>query len=723
MDSSRQDQSLADAEKAMREIPPYISAVTQQIALKEIDPVFAAKIYRGNRDKRLFKKEFVIHLGEKNVFLIAESPRSHLGASPTSLIWFWNNHLWPMYTLTMYWRSVGMEDNVSFRAFFKVDSKELDYFRTKPTQVILLRGQECVSACCVNLQNVDPAMWKVFDQHIPHEAVCDELAAKAWVESHLNTPDEITAAQELQSTWARRLEKEVANAIRFFRNPEHAEVLKQEAESVHASLFGEYFKDNDSPAASIYNSMQDAYGDNKFNTLKMLTLPRTELAQAVCHHDFVAAIMQCAWFSGQRASCGKQIYSISLNETTKPVLLDTQLLGDQVKYFWERIPFDWPLYFDEILGGGSCPVDIAKLVKGMPVYEGEVTKGEEFVKDLFAEATSMKQWTIPFGAYVQLDMGDFQAIKLYEIGRDIACIFVSQEGNYYQAWANPSEQAVTLTHEFHIANAAGLAGKSMDWVASLKLGISILLAAIIRDFWVVEERETTFGVSRVPKKGTPMLGADKGKPVIVYLPRIRYVADIKHTGDQLDLVKRRPHFVVGHLRRALSASEEQIQLARRYGITVPEGFTFVRPHSRGDKAAERIYRSRSALNCIRALDLPIIDKQRDAWFTYELNVKKWLAANGYEVEHLAASKNGDGGVDIQAFKGDEHLLVQCKYRQKARIGPAIIREMMGVLQTFPEGAKGVIVTSSKLTEGSRNLALANDIQFIENADFAKEIKT
>jgi HJR/Mrr/RecB family endonuclease len=49
--------------------------------------------------------------------------------------------------------------------------------------------------------------------------------------------------------------------------------------------------------------------------------------------------------------------------------------------------------------------------------------------------------------------------------------------------------------------------------------------------------------------------------------------------------------------------------------------------------------------------------------------------------------------------------------------------MMGVLQTFPKGAKGVIVTSSELTEGSRSLALANGIQFIENVDFIKGIET
>jgi len=104
-----------------------------------------------------------------------------------------------------------------------------------------------------------------------------------------------------------------------------------------------------------------------------------------------------------------------------------------------------------------------------------------------------------------------------------------------------------------------------------------------------------------------------------------------------------------------------------------------------------------------------------------LNVKKWLASNGFEVEHLAASKNGDGGVDIQAFKGEEHLLVQCKYWRKERLGPAIVREMIGVLQTFPVGAKGVVVTSTKLTEGAKKLAIENGIQFIENVDFKKEI--
>jgi hypothetical protein len=47
--------------------------------------------------------------------------------------------------------------------------------------------------------------------------------------------------------------------------------------------------------------------------------------------------------------------------------------------------------------------------------------------------------------------------------------------------------------------------------------------------------------------------------------------------------------------------------------------------------------------------------------------------------------------------------------------------MLGTLQTFPEGARGVIVTSTELTEGARIKAMGNGIQFIENADFSTKL--
>ena len=208
----------------------------------------------------------------------------------------------------------------------------------------------------------------------------------------------------------------------------------------------------------------------------------------------------------------------------------------------------------------------------------------------------------------------------------------------------------------------------------------------------------------------------------MYLPRIRYVNKFKDESDGLNLKARAPHFVVGHLRKAVQASEDQIILARKFGIIVPEGFTFVRPHRRGDAAQERIYRSRSALQCLQALK-PVADTStRDSWFTFELKVREWLASNGFHVEHLAASRNGDGGVDIQAAKGSDHLLIQCKYWHGQNVGPNIIREMLGTLQTFPAGSKGVIVTSSELTSAARELAVGHGIQFIERVNFAAGIQ-
>jgi hypothetical protein len=79
-------------------------------------------------------------------------------------------------------------------------------------------------------------------------------------------------------------------------------------------------------------------------------------------------------------------------------------------------------------------------------------------------------------------------------------------------------------------------------------------------------------------------------------------------------------------------------------------------------------------------------------------------------------------VDIQASKGTDNLLVQCKYWHAQNVGPNVIREMLGTLQTFPQGAKGVIVTSSELTPAAKELAIEHGIQFIERVNFAQGIQ-
>jgi len=57
-----------------------------------------------------------------------------------------------------------------------------------------------------------------------------------------------------------------------------------------------------------------------------------------------------------------------------------------------------------------------------------------------------------------------------------------------------------------------------------------------------------------------------------------------------------PCHVSGHPRRVSNPNPEQLELARRLGVVVPEGYTYVREHDRsGSSEFRRLYKSRSAM--------------------------------------------------------------------------------------------------------------------------------
>ena len=538
----------------------------------------------------------------------------------------------------------------------------------------------------------------------------------------------------MRQGWAVRLDKEAERAYGFANDPEHVTQFEEEKTHFDGTVFGE----EENFIGRLYGYLHERFWVDGADPAATTFRIQKYLRQAPLHLNVAVQILNCAWFSAKGTSGGKRIQSVDLDGGIRPVPIDAQSLGEKSEVFWKRLPFTLPLYYRETVGSGNCSVDMSRFVRSMPLYEGDSKEGEEYLNNLLAEAVSLKQWTIPFGAYVLLSAGEIEAAKLYEVGSDVAILLIDRKGDYFLVWVNPLEKGFSFASLEDLATAltiwtvAKLKSEGKDSLthdevmdsakeseARFELGIKILLASIIRDFWVVEDRERVFGASMEVRKGA-RLRADRGRPRIVYLPRIRYINNVKDESDGLNLKARAPHFVVGHLRKALQSSEDQIILAGKFGIIVPEGFTFVRPHRRGDAAQDRIYRSRSALQCLQALK-PVADTSaRDSWFTFELKVRDWLATNGFHVDHLAASRNGDGGVDIQASKGNEHLLVQCKYWHGQNVGPNIIREMLGTLQTFPPGSKGVIVTSSELTSAAKELAIDHGIQFISASISAQE---
>ena len=72
-----------------------------------------------------------------------------------------------------------------------------------------------------------------------------------------------------------------------------------------------------------------------------------------------------------------------------------------------------------------------------------------------SEAISLKQWTIPFGAYVLLSAGEIEAAKLYEVGSDVAILLIDRKGDYFLVWVTPREKDFTFASSADLAPAAG----------------------------------------------------------------------------------------------------------------------------------------------------------------------------------------------------------------------------------------------------------------------------
>ena len=575
---------------AARLIPKHLAKVIRLLPNDAPDRSRASELFSNWKEKRRYDHELIPTIDEAidpKVCLIGVTDYTFVPNSVGAMVWFWNNPLYPLFTLTLYW-NVSPGNLIEFRAFFPYDSYEWDIFLRKKASVMILRKGQIFAALEVEMEKVDPQFWSLIDQAPPKQSVLDRDAARAWVEDQLDRKK--STEQQLECNWAKRLAGEVSVAMRFLNDPAHTERVQKEKEIMLSSPFAKSLEDKAGIAAHFYQAYVNTFfirnAEQSQHPGPHIVTIRETLSEAPLYAGFIEHLLKCAFFSSVATSCGHEIRSLTLDEMVERVPLDTGVLGRCVEHFWERFSFDPPYYFKELYGAGACPVDIYKFVEEVPLYQGDLEKGEEFVKNLLAEATSLKQWTIPSGAYVQIECGNIKAVKIFELNNEVACVLVDHSGHYLTVWANPSNQQMAVGNQANLSHAAGLeAGKrhraakeekackdDEEFLPRILMGIKILLACIIRDFWVTEEREKIFGASYLTRK-SPRLKPDWAKKVIVYLPRIRYVGDIANRAETLNLVARKPHFVVGHLRKALHASEGQIFLARNYGISVPEGFT------------------------------------------------------------------------------------------------------------------------------------------------------
>lgn len=354
--------------------------------------------------------------------------------------------------------------------------------------------------------------------------------------------------------------------------------------------------------------------------------------------------------------------------------------------------------------------------------ESSFENSEIELRKLLHEAKDARQWSVPWGARVEINFGIFVALRIFEVHGDFFCMFLDSQDRYLHVGIGLSDAEPTCSVLSDIIRLRDDDGEYVD-NEDAEMSLMLIAAATLRDFLVVEERQSVFGTRHFKRRL-------RGKDVktIIYLPRVRYervnLAAYRN-GEPAEL--RSAHRVAQHLRRAGKASPEQRLLAMRYGIHIPQGFTFVRAHHRGAEAEQeriKVYRSRSALRMIFEAVDTAPSGSRPAWFEFEKDCARILRSQGMQVIHQAASRDGDGGVDLYAVDTDgQSWVVQCKCWSSTRpVGPDVVRELAGAIKLADVGAeqssKGMIMTTSSFTSGAVTSAVEFGFDVVDGARMA-----
>ncbi|WP_052710506.1 restriction endonuclease [Azospirillum thiophilum] len=401
-----------------------------------------------------------------------------------------------------------------------------------------------------------------------------------------------------------------------------------------------------------------------------------------------------------------------------PIRIDPTSMDEHLAtIFWKCLPLALAIVPPGVLDGSDIPIDTTQTERdAWETVHADDTPGAliGIAADIITEAAIEKRWTIPPGATVEIRIGPYVSAEFHEGIGGVVVILRTSSRLFRVAHIDPETAyidtvAPNMEHDDQSGEALGI--------------LHVVLASIVRDFWVVEERERVISLA-APRAPTERR-SDRDEPRFVYLPRVAYVTSVSadRVREHLGLRDHGEEGQVraGHIRRlpkGYRASALQMELARRFGHVIPERHTFVRPHSVRGGLRSVVYRSRSALGLLRS-EMVRVTTAFPEWFAFERDVGRWMERQGFAVEHR--TPRNDGGIDLLCVRGGETWFVQCKCWALHRpVGPDVVRELVGSIQHHMPDARGMVVTTSRFTAEAEAVAedcgivcLAGDVLAIE----------
>jgi Restriction endonuclease len=427
---------------------------------------------------------------------------------------------------------------------------------------------------------------------------------------------------------------------------------------------------------------------------------------------------------------GRRQISWDMREETPPVTIDSGRFpiqkDEDAAVYWEQKRPNILAHRNRLLEPFDLQLDPYCYIEGFSSWQPDIdeTEAAEAISQLLNEAVALRKWTIPPNAFCDIRLGPFVGVEVTEIGDDVFFIWRTTDNRYSDMSVGVIEQDFANTEALRRDPAHPLDRKA-------ELALQLLMSAIIRDFWVVTERQKIFGIRR---SRAANVGVDDDRSRVIYLPRVTYLGstlDLQNMNIGLSYKSRSQHYVRPFFRKARPTSL-QVEIAKRARVILPEGHTYVRGHYRGIEGTEgqTVYRSRSAMALLfgTATSESIVPDHWSStdWFEFERAMSILLERNfGFIIQHRATRGKTDYGIDILATKsiGDqtETWVVQCKcYKPSNLVRPSHMRELIGSITDLrTEGVapvRGMMVTTSRISGDALGLAVKHGIQCVAGND-------
>ena len=238
----------------------------------------------------------------------------------------------------------------------------------------------------------------------------------------------------------------------------------------------------------------------------------------------------------------------------------------------------------------------------------------EIALELITGGLAAQHFVIPPMARVTISHPDLSHLTIKETESFIACqIYENKEELEIPPcitfWKELRQSEISHPNMKTINNEIGVSIRPAQISNGIQGFLILLCATIIRDFWVLQQRERSEQYQTKTETTRERTGHGKQRKLVkkknyTFIPRFKYDFDTYKINKSVQhniRVTLSPHLVSGHIRNlpnGWNTSEQAQDNAKEFGIKLTTGTTFVRPHKRGEIEQLRTYRSKSALKML-----------------------------------------------------------------------------------------------------------------------------